>query len=153
MGGLTPFITAQNQYNLLQREVQAEVLPVCSRHAMSMLPFYPLASGYLTGKYRQNEPPPSGTRGASGPMAGRVHLMQTEANYRTLDRLRQFAEEHGRALSELALAWLASQSVVGSVIAGATRPEQVEANVKAIEWRLSLDDIQRVQAIAAEQEA
>lgn len=149
MHHLVPFVSAQNQYNLLERHVQAEILPVCGRYGMSMLPFFPLASGFLTGKYRQGEPPPPGTRGASGPMADRVRRMQTEANYAVLARLEEFAKQRDHTLTDLAIGWLASQPIVASVIAGATRPEQVEANVRATSWRLDAEEMAEVAAIVS----
>jgi aryl-alcohol dehydrogenase-like predicted oxidoreductase len=143
---LSPFISAQNPYSLLDRAVEAEVIPACLKYGLGMLPFYPLASGFLSGKYRQGEPAPEGTRLASGGrMADRV---MTDGNFATLQKLEQFAEARGRSVLELAIAWLAAQPAVSSVIAGATKPEQVEANVRALEWKLSESEVAEVSAIA-----
>lgn len=142
----TPFISAQNLWNLLDRRVEQEIVPICSRYGLGMLPYFPLASGFLTGKYRAGQEPPQGTRlAAGGPMAERT---LTEGNFATLQKLERWAEEQGHTILELALAWLASHPVVGSVIAGATRPEQVDANVKALEWRLTPAEVAEVAALA-----
>lgn len=142
----TPFISAQNEYNLLNRHVERELVPACNKFGVSVLPYFPLASGFLTGKYRPGEPPPDGTRLAlMGPMAERV---LTERNFEALGKLEAFAGERGHNILELAIGWLASQPHVGSVIAGATKPEQVEANVKAGQWRLAADELAEVEGLA-----
>ena len=142
---LTPFITAQNQYNLLERNIERELVPACKRYGLSVLPYFPLASGFLTGKYRPGEPPPEGTRLAGmGPMAARV---LNEKNFDTLMKLEGVAQRSGHAMLDLAIGWLASQPYVGSVIAGATKPEQVEQNVKAAEYRLSPEEMKEVDEI------
>jgi aryl-alcohol dehydrogenase-like predicted oxidoreductase len=144
-GGLSPFISAQNQYNLLDRRIERELVPACNKYGLSILPYFPLASGFLTGKYRPGEPPPEGTRlAAAGPMAERV---MTEPNFHTLQQLEAFAAEREHTMVDLAVGWLASQPHVASVIAGATKPEQVEQNVAAATWRLSPDELPRVAAI------
>ena len=144
---LTPFISAQNQYNLLERRIEAELVPACRKYGLGILPYFPLASGFLTGKYRRGEPAPEGTRLAqAGPMASRV---LTDRNFDILEGLEAFAAERGHTVAELALAWLAAQPAVGSVIAGATSPEQVEANVKAAEWTLTQEDLAEVDRITA----
>ena len=142
---LTPFISAQNHYSLLERGVEAEVAPACEAFGLGMLPFFPLASGLLTGKYRRDEAPPEGTRLAGRGMASRI---MTDRNWDIVERLDAWARDHDRTLLDLAFAWLASKPFVGSVIAGATRPEQVEANVAAGEWRLTPDEMAEVDAIA-----
>lgn len=143
--GLTPFISAQNQYNLLERRVERELAPACMKYGVGILPYFPLASGFLTGKYRPGEAAPEGTRlAAAGPMAQRI---LNEGNYETLQRLEQFAEGRGHTVLELAIGWLASQPHVGSVIAGATRPEQVESNVAAGAWKLSPEELAEVDTI------
>jgi aryl-alcohol dehydrogenase-like predicted oxidoreductase len=147
---LTPFITAQNLYNLLDRRIERELVPACNACGLSVLPYFPLASGFLTGKYRRGEPPPQGTRlAAAGPMAERV---LTAANFDTLERLEAFATERGHTMVELAIGWLASQRHVGSVIAGATTPEQVDQNVRAAEWKLSSQELAEVDAITRRDE-
>jgi aryl-alcohol dehydrogenase-like predicted oxidoreductase len=137
--GLDRFLSAQNLYNLLDRRIERELVPACKRFGISILPFFPLASGFLTGKYRRGEVPAAGTRlAAAGPMAERA---LTDRNFDTLERLEDFAAKRDRNVLELAMGWLASQSTIPSVIAGATRPEQVELNVRAVEWRLTPDEL------------
>jgi aryl-alcohol dehydrogenase-like predicted oxidoreductase len=126
-------ISAQNHYSLLVREIEAEVLPACERFGVGMLPFFPLANGLLTGKYRRGEARPEGTRMAERPI--------DEATFDTLERLSDFADQRGRSLLELAFAGLLARPVVSSVIAGATKVEQVTGNVAAGEWGLDADDI------------
>jgi aryl-alcohol dehydrogenase-like predicted oxidoreductase len=140
---LTPFITAQNQYSLLERGVERELVPACEKYGVSILPYFPLASGFLTGKYRQGEAAPEGAR-LSGPMGGRV---LTERNFETLGKLEAFAQERGHTILELAIGWLASKPYIGSVIAGATKPEQVEANAKAAAWKLADEEMKQVDEI------
>jgi aryl-alcohol dehydrogenase-like predicted oxidoreductase len=126
---LAPFISAQNEYSLLDRRIERELVPACEKYGVGILPFFPLASGLLTGKYRRNEPLPEGTRlGNAAPMAQRI---LTERNWDVTEKLRDYAEARGHTLLELAIGWLASKPYVGSVIAGATKPEQVKANVAA----------------------
>lgn len=145
-GGYTPFISAQNEYNLLERRIESELVPACNQYGVGVLPFFPLASGFLTGKYRQGQDLPAGTRLANaGPMAGRL---LNERNYETLGKLEAFADERGKTTLDLAIGWLASQPHVGSVIAGATRPEQVAQNVAAGEWKLNADELAEVDAIS-----
>lgn len=139
------FVSAQNQYSLLDRRVERDVAPVCERYGLSLLPYFPLASGFLTGKYRRGEAPPPGTRlAAAGPMAERI---MTERNWAVLEKLEQFAAARGKTVLDVALAWLAAQPSVDCVIAGATRPEQVEANVRALEWKMTSEEVAEVSAI------
>jgi aryl-alcohol dehydrogenase-like predicted oxidoreductase len=142
---LTPFISAQNQYNLLERNIERELVPACKQYGLGILPFFPLASGFLTGKYRPGEPAPEGTRLAGmGPMAARI---LNEKNYGTLTKLEGLAQRSGHTMLDLAIGWLASLPHVGSVIAGATKPEQVEQNAKAGEYRLAPDEMKEVDEI------
>jgi aryl-alcohol dehydrogenase-like predicted oxidoreductase len=142
---LAPFISAQNQYNLLERGIERELVPAVKKYGLGVLPYFPLASGFLTGKYRPGEPPPEGTRLAGmGPMAARV---LNERNFETLMKLEGFARDRGHSMVDLAIGWLASQSFVGSVIAGATKPEQVEENVKAGDWRLTPEEMKEIDQI------
>ncbi|MGE5594641.1 MAG: aldo/keto reductase [Hyphomicrobiales bacterium] len=142
---LTPFISAQNEWSLLRRDVEREVIPACDRFGVGMLPYFPLSSGLLTGKYRRGEDLPAGTRLANaGPMAARL---LTDRNWDTVEKLTDFAESRGHALLELAMSWLACQPSVGSVIAGATRPEQVEANAAAVNWKLTPEELAEVDSL------
>jgi aryl-alcohol dehydrogenase-like predicted oxidoreductase len=142
---LTPLISAQNQYNLLVRNVEAEVLPACEQYGLGMLPFYPLASGFLTGKYRQGESAPSDARLAGGGRMAERTL--TDRNFASLQKLESFTERQGHSMLELAFAWLAAHPPVSSIIAGVTKPEQVEANVRAVEWTMSADELAEVNEI------
>ncbi|MBK9613399.1 aldo/keto reductase [Candidatus Amarobacter glycogenicus] len=145
-GHYSPFISAQNEYSLLERRIEAELVPACNQYGVSVLPFFPLASGFLTGKYRQGQDLPAGTRLANaGPMAARV---LTDKNYEMLGKLEAFAEARGKTMLDLAIGWLASLSHVGSVIAGATKPEQVAQNVAAGGWRLTAEELAEVDAIS-----
>jgi aryl-alcohol dehydrogenase-like predicted oxidoreductase len=150
-GHLTPFISAQNRYSLLDRDVEGEVIPACAKYGLGMLPFYPLAGGFLTGKYHQGEAAPEGTRLAAG--GRQAERIMTERNYDVLQRLEQFASDRGHTVLELAIAWLAAQPTVGSVIAGATSREQVVANVRAIEWKLNPTEVAEISALTAPAEA
>ena len=132
--GLNPFVTAQNHYSLLEREVRREVLPACERCGLGQLPYFPLASGMLTGKYRRGEEAPADSRLAR--VKRLADRAMTEANFDLVERLSAFAAERGRDILSLAFGWLLSQPVISSVIAGATTPEQVRSNVAAADWRL-----------------
>jgi aryl-alcohol dehydrogenase-like predicted oxidoreductase len=136
-GGLNRFVCAENQYNLLQREAEAELVPACQRFAMGLLPYYPLARGLLTGKYRRGEPAPPGTRLASP----QYFPLLVDAPWDTIEALEGFAAERGRSLLEVAIAGLAARPTVASVIAGATAPEQVRQNAAAGQWEPSAEDL------------
>lgn len=141
----TEFVSAQNQYSLLDRRIERDLMPVCEKYGVSMLPYFPLASGFLTGKYRRGETAPQGTRLANaGPLADRTF---TDRNWQVLETLEAFATERGKTVLDVALAWLAAQPAVDCVIAGATRPEQVEANVRALEWKMTAEDVAEVARI------
>ncbi len=135
---LNRFVSVQNYYNLLKRDTEREVTPFCEAYGVGIIPFFPLESGILTGKYRRGESAPEGTRLAGSP---RGDELLTDANFDILDRLEGFASERGRSLLDVAIAGLAAQPAVASVIAGATRPEQVAANVASAEWELSAEDL------------
>jgi aryl-alcohol dehydrogenase-like predicted oxidoreductase len=132
---LTRFISAQNQYNLLERDLEYEVVPACERYGVGILPYFPLANGLLTGKYRRGGPAPPGTR-----LAGRDEVLTDEV-FDRLDEVEKYAVERGRTLLEVAIGGLAAQPAVGSVIAGATRPDQVLANAAAADWEPTAEDI------------
>jgi aryl-alcohol dehydrogenase-like predicted oxidoreductase len=143
--GLARYVSAQNQYNLLDRRIERDLLPACKKFGLGMLPYFPLASGFLTGKYRRGAEAPPGTRLAlMAPMAKQV---MTEQNFALLGRLEEFARGRGHTLVELAMSWLACQPVVSSVISGATRPEQVTENVKACGWKLTHEEMKEVDSI------
>jgi aryl-alcohol dehydrogenase-like predicted oxidoreductase len=140
--GIRSFVTVQNEYSLLEREPRDEVLPACRRLGISFMPYFPLASGLLTGKYRRGEPPAPGTR-----MAGRDGWDEilTDDRFDVVERVSRFAEAHGHTLLELAMSWLAVQPEIATVIAGATSAEQVRQNAHAIEaWRLTDDELAEI---------
>ena len=144
--GAVRFVSVQNHYNLLQRGDEADVLPTCQRLGLAHIPYFPLASGLLTGKYRRGEPPPEGTRLAA--WGDRADAMLSERNFDQIDRLTAWAEARGHSILELAIAWLLAKPTVASVIAGATTVAQVNANT-AVTWQLSAEEVAEVDAITA----
>ena len=138
--GWARFVSAQNHFNVLHRAPLDDVVPACVRHGLGMLPYFPLASGLLTGKYGRGEPPPAGTRLATMP-EDRAASILSDRNFERLERLTAFAEARDHTVLDLAFAWLAGQPAVASVIAGATQPGQVRANVAAGAWKLSKQDL------------
>jgi aryl-alcohol dehydrogenase-like predicted oxidoreductase len=144
--GYAPYISAQNQYNLLDRRIVKDLTPACAQFGVGILPYFPLASGFLTGKYKRGEEPSKDTR--LGAMAAMAKGALTDSNFAILDKLTEFARSHGHSVLELAIGWLASMPQVSSVIAGATKPEQVSANVKGGEWKLSPEELAEVDKIA-----
>ena len=143
---LKPFVTAQNHYNLLRRQVEAELDPYCSESGVSLVPYFPLAGGFLTGKYEKDRPAPEGTRGAEG--SGIIKRNTNDRNFEILPELEKFAEERGHTVAELAIAWLTANPNVGSVITGVSNPEQVMMNAKAAEWQLTADEKAQVDKLA-----
>lgn len=143
--GLSPLVSAQNEYNLLDRCIERELAPACAAGGLGVLPYFPLASGFLTGKYRPGEPPPKDTRMAVWGQRGQDIL--SSRNFEALEKLEAFAQSRDRTMLELALGWLASHPYVPGVIAGATKPEQVEQNVKAVEWKLTAEEMSEVDAL------
>lgn len=144
MKGWTAFVVIQSEYNLLRRDVEREVLPYCRAHRVGFVPYYPLAGGFLTGKYERGKPPPPGSRGEN---TNNVRELMTEANYNTVGRLATWAKARGRGVNELAQAWLLAQPQVCSVISGATRAEQVVSNAKASDWQLTAEELKEIEAI------
>jgi aryl-alcohol dehydrogenase-like predicted oxidoreductase len=128
-----PVAAVQNQYSLLERGAEAEIIPLCGELGIGFVPYFPLASGLLTGKYRRGAPPPAGTRLAGQKIDG--------ATFDRIEALERFATERGHTLLELAIGALASQPAIVSVIAGATKPEQVRANAAAADWRLTPEEL------------
>jgi aryl-alcohol dehydrogenase-like predicted oxidoreductase len=128
-------VSAQNEYSLLRRETEQELLPVCERLGIGVLPYFPLASGLLTGKYRRGRPHPEGAR-----LAGRDDVF-TDEKFDRLEALEAFAQERGLTLLQVAIGGLAAQPAIASVIAGATKPEQVRANAAAGEWVPAAEDL------------
>ena len=145
--GLNAFVSCQDEYSLVHRMPEAELMPAMRKLGLGLLPYFPLASGLLTGKYRRNATLPGGTRLANTQrLADRV---LTERNWGIAERLGDFAERHGHSMLELAFSWLLAQKPVSSVIAGATRPEQLEQNVKAGSWRLTDAELAEIDGLTS----
>lgn len=140
------FVSAQDEWSLLERGLEDERLTAIRTHNLALLPYFPLASGLLTGKYRAGEQPDEGWRLANTPAERRQALLAPERMDK-VERLRALAEQHDRSLLELAMSWLANQPEVASVIAGATTPEQVASNVAAVSWQLDEDILAAVDEI------
>lgn len=140
--GVNAFVSCQDEYSLLVRNPERELLPAMEAYGLGLLPYFPLACGLLSGKYKRNTPMPEGARLTTTQRFADRFL--TDANWQTLERLEGFCATRGRSVLELALSWLTARPTVCSVIAGATRPEQVEQNVKAIDWVLTPDDMTEI---------
>jgi aryl-alcohol dehydrogenase-like predicted oxidoreductase len=136
------FTSAQNLYSLLERGVETEVLPACEHFGLGFLPFFPLASGLLSGKYRRGEAPPEGTRLAAWGARGAQAM--SDANFDKVEALTNWAEERGHTILELAFAWLLGHPAVSSVIAGATSADQIKANVATAQWALTEEEVDEV---------
>lgn len=139
------FVSAQNYYNLLGRQIEADLVPACNHFGLGVLPFFPLASGMLTGKYTRGKTPGKNTR--MGAMQMLADLEMTERNFDLVEQLEAYGEKRGLSLLEIAMSWLVAQPHVSSVIAGATKPAQVAQNVKAAEAALSLEDMLAIDKI------
>jgi len=142
--GWSRFVVLQSEYHMLKRDVEQEVLPYCRAHQVGFVPYYPLAGGFLTGKYEMGKPPPRGSRGES---VRNVQELMTERNYAVVGRLSAWAKDHRRGVNELAQAWLLAQPSVCSVITGAKRAEHLISNIKAADWHLSAEQTQEIDAI------
>jgi aryl-alcohol dehydrogenase-like predicted oxidoreductase len=142
---LAPFISAQNEYSLLERGVEKELVPACRRFGLGMLPYFPLASGLLTGKYRRDQAPPAGARLSADRFAARL----AAAPWDTIERIEAYARDRGRSVLDIAIGGLAAQPTVASVISGATSAEQVHANVAAAGWQPTPDDLAELDAITS----
>lgn len=145
---LTQFISAQNHYSLLERGVEREVVPACRQFGLGVIPYFPLASGMLTGKYKRGQEPPEGTRLAGSPSPGRF---MNDSNFDIVERLEAFAATRGLSLLQVAIGGLAAQPEVASVIAGATKPEQIEANVEAATWVPTQEELAEINEMAPTQ--
>jgi aryl-alcohol dehydrogenase-like predicted oxidoreductase len=140
----TDFVVVQSHYHLLERGVEAEVLPYCNAYKVGFIPFFPMAGGFLTGKYKRGEPAPAGSRGENSEY---VKKYMTDANYTRVEKLSAWAAEHNHAMNELAQAWLLAQPGVCSVISGATKVDQILSNVNAFEWKLTTGELDEIRAI------
>jgi aryl-alcohol dehydrogenase-like predicted oxidoreductase len=143
--GVTGFVATQDEYSLLARDIERELHPAIDANGLSLVPYFPLAAGALTGKYRRGEPLPAGARITKGGYEAYV----APHNLDKIERLRGFVEKRGHTMLELAFSWLARRPRVVSIIAGATKPEQLEANVKATGWNLSAADVAEIDRITA----
>lgn len=143
---LTPFVSAQNRYSLLTRDLEADVVPACQHHSMGILPYFPLESGLLSGKYRKGQPLPEGSRFAKWRGGG---TFASDTRYAIVEKLQDYGSSRGRSVLDLAIGWLAAQPAVTSVIAGVTRPEQLAQNVAAGSWDPSPEQLAAIRAIAA----
>ncbi|MET8351061.1 MULTISPECIES: aldo/keto reductase [unclassified Micromonospora] len=142
--GRARFISAQNHYSLVERSVEAEVIPACERFGLGMLPFFPLANGLLTGKYKRAGRPPAGSRLSGG---GRYAERLAAADWDTIEAIEAYAAERGLTMLQVAIGGLAAQPAVTSVIAGATTPEQVHANAAAGTWEPTDEDLAALRAV------
>lgn len=142
--GWTPFVALQSHYHMLERGVEREVLPFCQAQNVGFVPYFPLAGGFLTGKYKRGQPAPAGSRGES---SGYVQQYMTGANYDRIEKLAAWAEARGRAMNELAEAWLLAHPQVASVISGATQVEHVKSNARAAGWALNAEELEEVNAV------
>jgi aryl-alcohol dehydrogenase-like predicted oxidoreductase len=141
--GRRPFVSAQNEYSLYNRAAEEELVPACERFGLGLLPYFPLAYGLLTGKYRRGEAAPQGSRLGSDAQAHRL----AAADWDRIEALEQYAADRGVDLLTVALGGLAAQPAVGSVIAGATRPDQVAANVRAGLWEPTPEDLEALRQV------
>jgi len=139
--GWTAFAVLQSHYHMLEREVEREVLPYCAAHGVGFVPYFPLAGGFLTGKYVQGEKPPPGSRGETQRY---VQQYMTEPNYDAVAKLKSWAEARGKGMNELAQCWLLAQPQVCSVISGATKLAQFQDNARVAEWALSSQELAEV---------
>jgi aryl-alcohol dehydrogenase-like predicted oxidoreductase len=145
--GLTPFIACQERYSLLEREYEPNMARMVEAYGLGLVPFSPLANGLLTGKYRRNHPMPEGARlTVTQRMADRY---LTEHNWAVVERLADFCAARGHTMLELAMSWLASRPGVSSIIAGATRPEQLEENVRAVAWALTSEELAEIDRLTS----
>lgn len=143
---LTAFVSAQNRYSLLTRDIEQELVPACLEHSVGILPYFPLESGLLSGKYRKGQPLPEGSRFAKWRGGG---TFASETRYAIVEKLEDYGSSLGRSVLDLAIGWLAAQPAVTSVIAGVTRPEQLAQNVAAGSWDPSPEQLAAIRAIAA----
>jgi aryl-alcohol dehydrogenase-like predicted oxidoreductase len=142
--GWTRFVVLQSEYNMLKRDVEREVLPYCHAHKVGFVPYYPLAGGFLTGKYQAGKPPPKGSRGESLRV---VQELMVDANHRKVVELTGWAKDHGRGINELAQAWLLAQPQICSVITGARSSDQLASNVKAAGWNLTGEQLNEIDGL------
>ena len=141
-----PMVSVQNHYHMFERQAEDEMLPYCEAHGAGFIPFFPLAGGFLTGKYKRGEAAPAGSRGESSPY---VQKYMTDENYDKVEALTTWANERDRSMAELAQAWLMAQPGVCSVISGVTRLDQLQNNAKAADWALTAEEVEEVNGVLA----
>ena len=146
---LEPFVSVQPEWSMLNREIEQELVPFSKAYNIGILPYFPLASGFLTGKYRRGDAIPEGTRFHKVPRFAERTLI--DRNFDTLERVEGFAAEHGYPMVELAIAWLLHNQQVSSVIAGASTPEQLDANAKAAELHLTAEEMEKLDSILTDE--
>jgi aryl-alcohol dehydrogenase-like predicted oxidoreductase len=146
---LARYIACEDEYNLISRGIEDELIPAMTQHGIGLLPYYPLASGLLTGKYRRGAPLPADSRFAVITERDYVGQFMTDTNMSRVEALTAFAQRRGYKLLDIAMSWIASRPLVGSVIAGATKPEQVEANVKGATLKLTAEDLAELDKLSA----
>jgi aryl-alcohol dehydrogenase-like predicted oxidoreductase len=149
INSLNSFVTVQPKYNLLERQIEQELVPCCKAHGVGVIPWGPLAGGFLTGKYRRGEQPSTPAPGAR-PAKAFLYLystVMTDANWERLGKLDAFVRARGHEVAELAIAWLLSHPWLSTVIAGATKPEQLDANLIGAEWKLTPEEVTQVEQI------
>ena len=147
---LEPFGSVEVEYSLVQRSIERELVPFCQAYRIGIIPYLPLAGGFLTGKYRPGEPVPEATRFHSYQPEYRQRFL-TERNFAILDRLEPFAREREHTIGELAIAWLLGNPLVSSVISGATKPEQIMANAKGADWHLTSEEMEEISGLGNQQ--
>lgn len=145
VNNLQSFVSVQPRYNIFDRRIEAELIPCCQAYGIGVIPYSPLAGGFLTGKYRQGEAPPEGRLSGQMPLQSGLF---SEANWSKLAKLEAFATERGHTMLELAIAWLLAKPCLSTVIAGARKIEQVSANVAAGEWKLTAEEVTAVETIS-----
>ncbi|MBM04536.1 MAG: aldo/keto reductase [Chloroflexi bacterium] len=142
---LEAFVSNQPEYSMLNRSIETEILPACENYKLGILPFFPLANGFLTGKYKRNQPPPSGTRLSESAESANTYF--TSKNFDIIEKLEQLANDANHTVTELAISWLLSNNNVSSVISGATKTSQLEINAKAADWDLETDVLDEIEII------
>ena len=142
---LEAFVSNQPEYSMLNRSIETEILPACENYKLGILPFFPLANGFLTGKYKRNQPPPSGTRLSESAESANAYFTSKNIDY--IEKLEQLANDANHTVTELAISWLLSNNNVSSVISGATKTSQLEINAKAADWDLETDVFDEIEII------
>ena len=140
--GIRGFVTAQNAWNVLQRDIDYDLVPFCEANGIAVLPYYPIAKGLLTGKYQRGISAPTGSR-----LAGDADL--ENADFDQLERLDVYARDHGHDLLTLAMSWLGAQPVTASIIAGGSKPEQMAANANAVQWKMTAETLHEIDVVVA----